>query len=345
MKVVMPVGALHLGGGCKILTDVANALHARGHETEVLVPEGMPVDYDVHCKLTRIPSLSKEHIPYGDIVLTNFYTTFRPAFEAWPAQCVRFSQAFEPLWVWDREVAIWTYQQNVPIISISRWLDDQIFLHTHRRSTVINIGIDPRVFSPDLSPKPKDSARPKVILYIARDPEAGYQLKGFTDFQKSMEIVKQTYLGKFVVHLICTERILPLPGIPHKTFQPKTEQEMADLYRSADLFVSTSWFEAFGLPPLEAMACGTPVVTTNSGGVLDFATHLESAYITQPQNPESIAKGILSVLTNAGLARKLREGGLASAARLTTHQFEQKMVDTLEQIHQARRKGNRSGTS
>ncbi len=336
MKVVMPVGALHLGGGCKTLTDVANALVERGHDTEVLVPDGMPVDYEVHAKLTRIPSLSKEYIPYGDIVLTNFYTTFRPSFEAWPAQCVRFSQAFEPLWVWDKDFAIWTYQQNVPMITISHWLDEQIFRHAGQRSTVINIGVDPKVFYPSPAGKTHDPDKPKVILYIARDPEAGYQLKGFYDFQKSMEIVKHTYPGKFIVHMICTERILSLPGIPHKTFQPKTEQEMAELYRSADVFVSTSWFEAFGMPPLEAMACGTPVVTTNSGGVLDFATHLESAYITRPQNPDSIAKGILTVLTNENLARKLSQGGLQSAQRLTITHFKQKMVDTLEKIHRDR---------
>ncbi|UOF90552.1 glycosyltransferase [Fodinisporobacter ferrooxydans] len=136
--------------------------------------------------------------------------------------------------------------------------------------------------------------------------------------------------------MICTETILPLPGIPHRTFQPKTDQEMVDLYRSADVFVSTSWMEGFGLPPLEAMVCGTPVVTTNSGGILDFCEHGHSAYIVPPKNPESIAEGIMQVLTDQALAQKLVRGGLHSASRLTQQNFETNIVQAIEDIYHAR---------
>lgn len=336
MKVVIPVGALHVGGGCKVLAETANALWSRGHDTEIVIPRGMPVEYKINCKLTWVPALKKEYIPYGDIVLTNFYTTFLPSYQAWPDQCVRFSQGFEPYWVPDKEFAIWTYEQDVPIISVSHWLAEQIEIHTKRKSQVVTLGIEPTIFKPTVQNEwPKH--KPAILLYIARDPQAGYMLKGFYDFVRAINYAWH-HNKNFAVHMICPERKLMLPpSIPHHIYSAKTAKEMAEHYQTADLFISTSWFEGFGIPPLEAMACGTPVVTTNSGGVLDFSEHMKSAYIVEPKNPISIANGILSVLSNPALAQTLREGGLQSAAKLTQQNFEEAIVEALETIYEERK--------
>lgn len=337
VKIVIPVGDLHIGGGCKVLVDLSHALMNRGHDVEIVMPRSGTIKYDVRCKMTIIPSLSKEYIPKGDIILPNFYTTFIPAYEAWPKQCIRLSLGFEPYWVPNKELALSTYKQGVPIISISHWLDNQIYNHVGQRSTVVNLGVDPNVFFP--TEKKRGIHSPKVILYIARNPKAGYALKGFDDFKDAMQIVKSRYQGNVIVHLICPGGPLSLPNVPHRIFTPKTEKEMANLYRTSDLFVSSSWFEAFSLPPLEAMACGTPVVTTNSGGVLDFSKHLTSAYITKPKHPKSIANGILAVLSDEKLADRLSKGGLKSAQRLTKQRFENAIVCTLESIYRDRLNG------
>jgi glycosyltransferase involved in cell wall biosynthesis len=338
MKVVIPVGSLETGGGCKILVDIANALVDKGHDTEIVIPQGAPIVYSVRCKITRVPSLSKEYIPQGDIVLPNFYTTFRAAYDAWPEQCVRLCQGFEPYWVKDVEYAKWTYTRNVPVISVSKWLDEQIYKLTGRRGKVVSLGVNPAVFYPGKPRKGLRMDKRKIILYIARDPKLGYQLKGFRDFYRSMKLINEKYKGKFIVYLICPERKLPFKGIAHKIFVPKTAKEVADLYRVADLFVSTSWVEGFGLPPLEAMACGTPVVTTNSGGVMDYCLHLENAYVTVPKKTRSIASSIIKVLFNRKLASRLAQNGLRTASLMTEESFKRKFVQTLEEIHRNRKK-------
>jgi glycosyltransferase involved in cell wall biosynthesis len=332
MKVVIPVADLHIGGGCKVLVEVAQALQSRGHEVEIVMPKGGRVHYPLPCPLKLIPSLSEEYIPYGDIVLPNFYTTFAPAYKAWPDQCVRLSLGFEPYWVRDKQQAHWTYRQGVPVISISRWLDDQIYKHAKVRTTVINPGIDPEIYFP-AADQHRNSNRTKTILYIARDPAAGYELKGFNDFAASLHCLKKIWDGNFFVHMICPGGEVPLPGIPHRKFFPKSEKQMADLYRTADLFVSSSWFEAFSLPPLEAMACGTPVVTTNSGGVLDFCTHMVSSYVVRPKDPPSLAKGIMNVLSDENLETRLVKGGYQAASPLTKTQFMQRVGEILEELN------------
>ncbi len=337
MKVVIPVGDLHIGGGCKLLVETAHALQNYGHDVELVMPQTGSVKYELACQLKRAPSLSKENIPGGDIVLPNFYSTFQPAYEAWAEQCIRFSMGFEPYWVPDQSAALWTYQQPVPIISISRWLDRQIFQHVHKRTRVVNPGVDRRFFHP--SPEAgeaKKRGEPAVILYIARDPKSGYALKGFDDFAASLNILQQSFRDGFVVHLICPEAPLSLSGIPYRVSSPKSEGEMAELYRSADLFVSSSWFEAFSFPPLEAMACGTPVVTTNSGGVLDYCVHRKNSLICKPRDPHSLAAAMLRVLADQSLQNQMVQGGLETAKRFTKEAFERQMVATLVEIHRQR---------
>lgn len=329
MKVVIPIMALPLGGGSKVLADIANALNAKGHQAEVVVKKGEPIHYSLNCKLTSINLFEKEQIPQGDIILTNFYTTFRAAYEAWPTRCVRLCQGFEPYWVKDRKFAKWTYLTRIPTISVSHWLDDQIYKLTGQRGIVINPGIDPAIFQPGAQIA---RTEPKTILYIARDP-VGYHMKGLKDFIAAMRIVKKHYRGKWFVQVVCPEKKIPLPrSIPHRLLRARNEWGMAELYRRADLFVSTSWSEGFGLPILEAMACGTPVVTTNSGGVMDFCRHRHNAILTQPRNPQSIARGILAVLKNSELAQKIAEEGHKTAQRMTKQQFEQEIVHALEKM-------------
>lgn len=343
MKIVIPAADLHIGGGCKVLVDIAGALTNRGHDVEVVIPQTATVKYNIPCKLTIVPKLDKAYIPYGDIVLPNFYTTFQSAFEAWPEQTVRLSLGFEPLWVPNREAALWTYAQDVPIISISSWLDQLIFEHTGRRSTVVSLGVDPRVFRPQ-GPRIRpllDKRSAKVILYIARDKDH-YALKGFTDFRDAMAIIKNEYEGDYIVYLICPDGVMTLAplDISERIYYPKNEYEMAKLFRTADVFVASSWFEAFSLPPLEAMACGTPVVTTNSGGVMDFCAHMESAYVTKPKDPRGLAEGICAILSNPPLGEKLVHGGKISAARLTKAHFERNIVNALEEIVRSRPSAN-----
>jgi glycosyltransferase involved in cell wall biosynthesis len=108
------------------------------------------------------------------------------------------------------------------------------------------------------------------------------------------------------------------------------------LYRSADVFVSTSWYEGFALPILEAMACKTAVVTTNSGGILDFCHHGTSGFIVPPKQPRALATALLKVLNDRRLYKKLRTGAYQSALRHTKKRFERDMVRALQEIHQSR---------
>jgi glycosyltransferase involved in cell wall biosynthesis len=92
-------------------------------------------------------------------------------------------------------------------------------------------------------------------------------------------------------------------------FQPY--DTLAAFYRLARAFVFPSIYEGFGLPPLEAMACGTPVVTSNVSSLPEIAGN--AAILVDPYEPASIAEGITRAVADDGLRAELIERGLARA--------------------------------
>ncbi|HSK09382.1 MAG TPA: glycosyltransferase family 1 protein [Vicinamibacterales bacterium] len=88
-------------------------------------------------------------------------------------------------------------------------------------------------------------------------------------------------------------------------------ETLAVLYRLASVFVFPSLYEGFGLPPVEAMACGLPVVTSNVSSLPEVVG--DGAILVDPYSPDSIAEGMRAALSDEDLRATLRERGLARA--------------------------------
>lgn len=91
--------------------------------------------------------------------------------------------------------------------------------------------------------------------------------------------------------------------------------DLPALYQLAHLFVFPSLYEGFGIPPLEAMACGVPAVVSTAGALPEITGGC--AYPFDPQSVESIAKALDEVLHNDGLKDSLRKKGRIHAAQFT----------------------------
>lgn len=86
-----------------------------------------------------------------------------------------------------------------------------------------------------------------------------------------------------------------------------TRERLRELYRGARVFVYPSRYEGFGIPPLEAMACGTPVIATRTGAIPEFAQ--DAAVLVEPGDREGLRTALVSVLTDAALRQELRRSG------------------------------------
>jgi glycosyltransferase involved in cell wall biosynthesis len=90
------------------------------------------------------------------------------------------------------------------------------------------------------------------------------------------------------------------------------DDDLVALYNAADIFVSPSLFEGFGLPPLEAMACGTPVVTSNTTSLPEVVG--DAALMVDPLDAEALAGAMSAVLADDALRAQLSRQGLERAA-------------------------------
>jgi glycosyltransferase involved in cell wall biosynthesis len=90
------------------------------------------------------------------------------------------------------------------------------------------------------------------------------------------------------------------------------EADLPALYGGALLFVFPSLYEGFGLPPLEAMACGTPVICSNTSSMPEVVG--DSALLVDPTDVDGIAAGLARLIDDAALRAKLRAAGLQRAA-------------------------------
>jgi len=108
------------------------------------------------------------------------------------------------------------------------------------------------------------------------------------------------------------------------------DKDLPVLYSAADLFVFPSLYEGFGLPVLEAMACGTPVVTSNSTSLPEVAG--EAALLVDPYDVEAIAEAMMRVLSDPELAADLRQRGLARAKQFTWEKTARETIKVYERV-------------
>ena len=108
------------------------------------------------------------------------------------------------------------------------------------------------------------------------------------------------------------------------------DDQLVDLYRNAQLLVFPSFYEGFGLPPLEAMACGCPAIVSNVASLPEVCG--DAAYYVDPYNIESIAEGIYRVLTDEPLRRSLIAKGLARAKLFSWEKSAQGHIKLFEEV-------------
>ena len=107
------------------------------------------------------------------------------------------------------------------------------------------------------------------------------------------------------------------------------EGDLSALYAGAKAFVFPSLYEGFGLPPLEAMACGTPVISSSTSSLPEVIG--QAGILLPPKDERLWAKNILKVIKDKSLARTFRELGLRQAKKFTWATTARKTVEVYQE--------------
>lgn len=192
------------------------------------------------------------------------------------------------------------------------------------RVTVIPNGLDHQRFRPEgprLDPErlpTRQGENPHFFLYVARleHPAKNHArlIAAFERFKATTRSAWQLVLcgsdwhGADVIHRLIRQSPYA-SDIRVMGFVP--DHEIAPWYRAASAMVFPSLFEGFGLPPLEAMACGCPVLASSVEAVSEVCG--DAAILVDPRNVDDLADGLGRIATDQTLRRQLRHSGLARA--------------------------------
>lgn len=342
MKINFVIWYLKCNGGNRILFEMANRLQERGYKVSITTSGGDYSWFPLKVKVNFIPTHFNypsiknmaisfisflKHMPETDLNVATWCFTAYLVKLAKKGKPLYYCQNYEPLFFNNRLIKILvkkTYEMDMPLISNSSWLKNLIFVNHNKDSFFVPNGIDTKLFRPK---KVKKNPNLKRIVCQAKD----YLIwKGTQDFLKAMKIVMKKRKDIELVFYGLKD-LKTKPSFPYKFIYFPSDEELVNLYNSADIVVCPSWFESFNMPPIEAMACGTPVITTRFGSE-DFAVDYENCLVVHPRQPEQMAEKILELLNNENLQKKFRKNGIKTAKKFTWENSVNAFEKVLKQI-------------
>lgn len=152
------------------------------------------------------------------------------------------------------------------------------------------------------------------VLYVGATTTA----KGFDDLIAALKILQEAGL-KTSLDVVTQEPIRTdgLDGVETSFHKPYGDPELADLYKSVDVLVYPSHREAFGLVPLEAMACATPTVLSDSGGIHQYAQTGINTLVVPCSSPRALADAIQKLMMDVTLSARIILNGILTARRFS----------------------------
>jgi GT2 family glycosyltransferase len=262
------------------MVEFANRLVARGHRVTFYLPE----EQDPRCTWMRCDAAVKSVHAGLDDELDIVLFTHEPQWHLVDRFRHTRRRVFYALHygaIYGKEGSWESLRAPVDLqLANSNWTADQILAEIGHRPTVQLGGVNRDFFRPHGGPK-----RHPVLCMGDRRPWKG-----------SDTILEA---GRLVG--------VPIAGYAGKNL---AQEALGREYDAARVFVVGSWFEGFCQPGLEALACGTPLVTTDNGGCREYAIDGETALVVPPRDPAAMADAIRRLLAEPELGWKLARNGL-----------------------------------
>ncbi len=199
------------------------------------------------------------------------------------------------------------YRQPCYLAAVSPLVAGIIETRYDRRAIVLLNGIDTDFYYPG------DKSNSNTILLVGNP---ALRFKGLDVAVRTLCTVKAAGYD-FSVKWVCQSKpsINNLP-FPITYIVNPSQDQLAQEYRTSDIFLFTSWYEGFGMPPLEAMASGVSVVTTACGGNDTYVDQGFNALVAEPGDVRSLAASVIYLLENEHARQKMGANGRRTALRL-----------------------------
>jgi glycosyltransferase involved in cell wall biosynthesis len=348
MKATLLIPFIQPTGGIRGFFEHANRLTRHGHEVTIVCPMiplrfgnslfnprftgklavktirnlfiGKRVNwFTLRARLKIVPTLNHRFIPAGDVVIATAWPTasYMEKYPAAKGRKVYFVQHYEvedgPKDLIDR-----TYRIPARYIAISDFsarVVNRNFGTTF--DAIVPCGINLQMF---YNPDKRFNLTKRIMMFYSRGSR-----KGAEDGLKAITLIKEKH----------PEVAVSLFGFGKYGGQDKNivyhrnpdDERLRKLYCQHDIFLYSSRYEGYGLPPMEAMACKCAVVTTNVGAIPSYTIAGETAILCEPNDPRALADGAIKLIEDEALLRKISLAGYGHIRNFTW----EKSADRLEQ--------------
>jgi GT2 family glycosyltransferase len=306
LRVVYVTEDTGVGGGHRDIFEHLNRLQARGHDATLYTLGTQPDWFRLETPVKSFGTYEQLAAALASVEALKVATWWGTAPFVWRASVTRgipvyFVQDIETSYYGDnkemQDRVLASYRQEFRYMTISSWNRDRL-ADLDIQAELIPPGIDLDIFRPL-----GGSRRDDVLLALGRsNPLKNLPLT----IESWKQVDPRPELWLFGIE--------PELGPRHgaRYIEAPNDEEVNELFNEATIFLQTSRHEGFCLPPLEAMAAGTPVVCTDAHGNRDFCRDGENCLLVEP-HPDAVSAAIARVLREPTLRQRLLQGGFRTA--------------------------------
>lgn len=331
LHVVYLLGHVSVCGGVKVILEHANELIKQGVDVTLLSHFPQPDWFEITAKYNQIPfgiELARGIPSDSDVVVATYWDQLAACVEANIAPVVYFEQGDFHLWDWDKVTAdqqsliYKLYQLPSFIITCSETGAQKIRQVFHRESQVFHNALNEEVFFPK-NIEPTNN----IILGVGSEQAS---FKRIPDIWEACEIVRSK---NYNINFTWVTQYPPKKPLGTVVVCP-SQTELGNIYRTASIYVCASEYETFPLPPLEAMASGTPVITTPNDGVKAYGIDGVNCLFFEPGSINELAEMIIKLLEDSALYQELQQNGYQTAARFKWNEIIPKLKSFYQEVAQ-----------
>lgn len=318
LRITYLVATTNVTGGAKVIFEHVNRLAERGHQVRVVSHQGPPSWTPLQVPLIqadlRTPLSSM--VPPSDVVVATYWNHALFAhhaaklLDAVPVYFVQGDEYFygefkdteDPRQKFSEE----SYRLPMKLAAVSPVIQRLLRERYGKESVFVPAAVDEGVFHP----RPKPPRKRPLILVMGTDQ---LEFKGVRDAFAALRKVRDSGRAFDVL------RVSAFPqanfDFPCTYIERPTQEDLGRLYALSDITVTASHYESFPLPPLESMASGTAVVTTDNEGARTYAEAGKNCLMAPVRDADALAGAICELLDGPQRRRALVEEGLETASR------------------------------
>lgn len=339
----------HPSGGYKVIYEYCNRLSEEGHTviinylygpmfSERKIPDilrkplvklftetiGPGFWFKLNKNISKKVLSSSNDMKEADIVIATAYETAKLVKDL-PKSCgkkVYFIQDYETWGAVSENNVNETYCYGMNNLVVSNWLKKKVEEISERTAVLIPNSVDTSIFF-----NKNIFRHEKSIVFFYRSSEH----KGSKYAIEVVRLIKSIY-PELVVNVITPENDLPIFPEYFHIYQKINPKKVSEVLNKSTIFICTSIEEGFGLPGLEAMACGCAVVSTSYKGVLEYAVNGKNSLLSPIRDVRSMYKNIISLFEHDNLRLSIIKEGYKTASERSLYKSSKKLENIFLQL-------------